>query len=127
MNDTEEQSQANDRGSLHWLGSTEEIGYEDLSDICTKRRVWWIRLTNNQLKQVADMRVIINPFPRPGESHVVDQQADIDICDGLKYIPEQRLYAQALVEAGKWVGEMVERSGATVEVSRRANDERTEQ
>ena len=106
-------------GSLHWLGSTEEIGYEDISDICTKRRVWWMRMSNNQLRQVADIRVIINPFPRKdaGEIHYCEHDADIKSCDGLDYMPEKRLYALTVMEAGKWLGALMERSGATDEVS----------
>jgi len=104
-------------GSLHWLGSTEEIGYEDLSDICTKRRVYWMRMTNNQLRQVADIRVITNPFPRKGdgETHYCEHKTDINSCDGLDYATEKRLYAATVLEAGRYLGRMMERSGAPAE------------
>ena len=104
-----------EENALHWLGSTEEIGYEDLSDICTKRRVYWMRLSNNQLRQVADIRVIINPFPRKSDTHYCGHETNINSCDGLEYLPEKRLYAATVLEAGRYLGRMMERSGAREE------------
>lgn len=109
MDRKETEQEANSRGSLHWLGSSEEIGYEDLSDICDKRRVWWMRLANSQLKQVADVRVTMNPFPGKGNPHYCDHSYLLETCDGLEYTPEYRIYARTLVEAGKWLGSMMAR------------------
>lgn len=109
MNNHNNKREPADPGSLHWIGSAEEIGYEDHSDICTKHRVWWMRMTNNQLRQIADIRVTTNPFPRPGESHYCGHTADVKTCDGLDYVTEQRIYAAAVLEAGKWLGKMIER------------------
>ena len=107
-----------EENALHWTGSTKEIGYEDLNDICTKRRVYWMRLSNNQLRQVADIRLIINPFPRKsdGETHYCEHETDINSCDGLDDVTEKRLYAATVLEVGKWLGRMMERSGAREEM-----------
>jgi hypothetical protein len=85
----------------------EEIGVEDCCDICTKRKIWWMRTANNQVRKVADINVTVNPFPAKGQAYYRNHVIDINTADGLEYIIEHRIYANAMIQAGQWLGEVL--------------------
>lgn len=86
---------------IEWAGP---VGKLDWSDICTKRVFWFIKLDNGQDCQVAETRVLVNPFPAHGESHLCDSRYMIS-RPGLWSKPEYEAFQEAVFSAGKWFGE----------------------
>lgn len=84
------------------------VGVTELFDVCTKRLVYWIKLTNGQAAQVVDVSIVLNPFPRKGQSHYCTHHVET-LRPGLKQDIERKAYADALVAAGMWLGEMIAR------------------
>jgi hypothetical protein len=83
-----------------------EIGVSNLCDVCTKRKVWWIKLENGQAAQVADINVVINPFPMKGQTPVCSVRRDV-FTPGLKYDCEKRRFGLAVLSAGEWLGRIL--------------------
>ena len=77
------------------VGSTENL------QICTKECSWWIVLDNGQEAEVAQSRVIINPFPRKGQSHISAVYFE-PLTPGVASKRELKNYGLACYEAGVW-------------------------
>ena len=77
---------------IEWNG---DIGTSDLCDIITKRMVWWIKLDNGQAAKVADVTVVINPFPLPHQTHYCNNEVTLS-RPGLKYPAEEKAHADAV-------------------------------
>lgn len=92
-----------DTFGIEW--SEEGIGIEDRCDVITKRMIYWIRLDNGQSAKVADVSILINPFPSRGQSYMIESSCT-PCRPGLESNRERKLYAEALLMAGAWRGEM---------------------
>jgi len=93
--------QAIDTENLRWVSG---IGVSDLSNTCTKRRVWWILLDNGQAKQVADIRLTIKPSPTNRADQIMGWDYHVFDATGLAWPQETRLYTTAILQAGLWAG-----------------------
>ena len=91
---------------IDWKGN---IGTSDCCDICSKRMVWWVKLNNGQAARVADVTVVINPFPAKGGTHYCSHHVRLT-QPGIKYDSERKAYADAVFAAGVWCGDMIARA-----------------
>jgi hypothetical protein len=99
-----------DTMQIEWNG---DIGTSDLCDIITKRMVWWIKLDNGQAAKVADVTVVINPFPLPHQTHYCNNEVTLS-RPGLKYPAEEKAHADAVFAAGLWCGDMIAKANASL-------------
>lgn len=90
---------------IEWTGG---IGVTDWPDVCQHRRIWWIRLENGQVAQIADVAIYCNPFPRRGKTHYQGHRCRVH-APGVRSPREVALLAEAVFAAGQWCGEMIER------------------
>lgn len=94
---------------IEWNG---DIGTSNLCDIITKRMVWWIKLSNGQAAKVADVTVVINPFPRPHQTNYCNHEVKLP-RPGLKYPAEEKAHSNAVFAAGLWCGDMIAKANAS--------------
>lgn len=85
---------------MQWTDKAQEIGFEENLDIITKTRAYFIRLSNNQMRQAAEVRIYVQPFS--GDPPVIEER--LSNPDGLEYVTEMRLFVRAVFLAGQWAG-----------------------
>ena len=72
---------------------------------------------NGQAAQVAEVTVVINPFPVRGKTHYCTHHVSLTRPE-MKYDPERKAYADAVFAAGVWCGDMIARANASHEPAR---------
>ena len=87
---------------IEWNG---DIGVQDRLDICSKEKIWWIKLSNGQAALVAEVNVVVSPVPVNG-SHVAAHHYKLHF-PGIKTIPEENAYAEAIYQAGIFAGKIM--------------------
>ena len=97
---------------IRWNGN---IGTADLCGIITRRMVWWMKLDNGRVEKVADVTVIINPFPLPGQTHYCNHAVMLS-RPGLKSPAEEISHADAVFAAGLWCGDMIAKTNTALPV-----------
>lgn len=75
------------------------IEEQNLDDICIRRRVFSIELSNGQLAQVADVRVTVNPIS--GEVCAI---APFFTKPHMIWPSEEKAYREAIYRAGLFAG-----------------------
>lgn len=96
---------------IQWLSREDvSVGYVDHSDICVKRRDYFVRMYSGSACLVATVMVTINPFPGHGRSVYCSHEQRL-FRPGAKYPAEETAIVRAGVEAGVWLGRMLERTG----------------
>ena len=85
-----------------------KIGVEDRCDIISKCMIWWIRLDNDQIAQVAKVNITVDPFPPEGKPHLCGYRFQF-FHPNLITDSEKDAYANAIYRAGIWAEKIVNR------------------